>query len=448
MFFQPKYSAAIANQAWSLFSELDQSQWRTRAEIEQRQFVQLRRLLQHCIDFSPYYRDVLQSHRILPDDIQSREDLARLSILSRREYQAQFDGIVSTSLPTGMQMRGLLSTSGTSGVPIQIRQTNQTQLSWIACALRDFQWSGVSPLGSLAAIRATGKVGDELRFLQRGVSLKNWGQPFADLVETGPSHIMDVHQKPSLQLDWLASVNPDYLLSYPSNLAHLSQLKLDSCISLPRLQIIQSVSEALTIDQQRLIESAFGVPVKNTYSAYEAGYIASPCPAGNGLHVHAENVLLEVLDSDHQPCQPGDVGRVVLTTLHNYASPMVRYEIMDEAVLGPEACACGRGLPTIYSVQGKRRPMMKLASGEMKNSTQLAIGLRKIGGMHQFQIIQTGINQLTIHIVPASQWSDAQVAAVQSLANSFFADVVNVQFKLCQRIELSAGGKLIDVIVA
>src|SRR5439155_10265812 len=126
---------------------------------------------------------------------------------------------------------------------------------------------------------------------------------------------------------------------------------------LPGLRAIQSIAEALTEEARASVEAAFGVPVKNLYSCMEAGYVASTCPEGHGLHVHAENVLLEVLDEQGRPCRPGETGRVVLTALHNFLTPFVRYEILDGATLGAERCPCGRGLPLLTGVQGRQRPV-------------------------------------------------------------------------------------------
>jgi phenylacetate-CoA ligase len=82
-------------------------------------------------------------------------------------------------------------------------------------------------------------------------------------------------------------------------------------------------------------------------------------------------VILEVLDEAGQMCPPGATGRVVLTTLHNFLAPFLRYDIMDEAVVGPARYACGRGLPTLVRVVGKRIIMLQLPGGRAKTSSDL-----------------------------------------------------------------------------
>ena len=95
------------------------------------------------------------------------------------------------------------------------------------------------------------------------------------------------------------------------------------------------------------------------YSSQEVGYIALECPTGESYHVQAENVLVEVLDDQDRPCSPGDVGRVVVTALHNFATPLLRYDIGDYAEVGAP-CPCGRGLPALRRIMGRQRNMALL----------------------------------------------------------------------------------------
>src|SRR3546814_11153852 len=79
-------------------------------------------------------------------------------------------------------------------------------------------------------------------------------------------------------------------------------------------------------------------------------------------HAQSENVLLEVVDDDGRPCGPGETGRVLITSLHNFATPLIRYELGDYAEVG-SPCACGRGLPVIKQVLGRKRNRLILSDG-------------------------------------------------------------------------------------
>ena len=121
-----------------------------------------------------------------------------------------------------------------------------------------------------------------------------WNRYLSTLIENGPAYGMDIRQDPRRQMDWLRGIDPHCLLSMPSNLEFVAGLLAQNDQRLPELQVIQSMGEPLSREARHRIESVFGVPVKDTYSNTEVGYLASPCPSGAGLHAHAENAIVEV----------------------------------------------------------------------------------------------------------------------------------------------------------
>lgn len=391
----------------------------------------------------PYYRRLFAAHGIVPDEISSFDDFRRIPPIDRRTVREQAVQLPAGSLPLGTVPLDTLHTSGTTGIPIDVPQTNVTQTWWAAFTLRDLHWCGIDPRGRLAAIRPSGWRSD----VRGGISSENWGERLDSVVHTGPSHLMDIVEDPREQLAWLRRIQPDYLLSYPSNLEALSSLLLESGDTIPKVRAIQSIGETATETTQDRIERAFGVRPRNTYSACEAGYIASPCPDHQGLHVHAENVVLELLDADGNPCQPGEAGRVVLTTLHNFRFPFIRYDIDDEAEWADSACPCGRGLPLLRRVRGKRRPMLRLPTGRLKNAAGLAIALRHIGGFHQYQVLHRATGAVRLRVVPDATWTFEHSARLERAIHDFFEAPIAVQVEPAAVLERSRGGKLIDFVV-
>jgi phenylacetate-CoA ligase len=425
--------------------ELDRTQWLESEQIEQHQLAHVRALLGHAVRNIPYYRRTLAAAGIVPDQIQTMDDFRRIPILHRRTYQELFLHMYAGSLPAGTVQVSKAYTSGTSGVPIEVLQTNVVMLWWLAFTMRDLEWCRVDPRGTLASIRATAKTGATLERLLQGVSMPTWGSRLASVIETGPCHAMDIHQDPRQQLAWLRRLEPDYLSSFPSNLELLAGLVVQEGIRLRNLRAIQAISETLSGPTQQRIEAAFGVPVKNTYSCSEAGYLASPCPDGPGLHVHAENVVLEVLDANGRPCLPGQTGRVVVTTLHNLLTPFVRYEILDEAEVGSE-CGCGRGLPVLARVLGKERPVLQLPDGRVKHSSALTIGLWRAGGFHQFQVVQRARDHVVVRVIPDHSWTAEHPSRITGAVHEFFEAQVRVEVDAVDRFELPPSGKLLAVV--
>lgn len=425
---------------WNTYLELDRTQWLPRAEIERGQLRQVRALLRQCVAHVPYYRDVLRQSGIAPDGIRTMADFRQIPRLPRRVYQEHIASAPASVLPPGTVATATKYTSGSSGTPTPTHMTNLSNLWWFGFFLRDLEWCQLDPTGSLAIIRSTLAKGEELQRVMQGITLPCWAAPLDGLIQSGPSHIMEILQDPRVQLQWLRQIQPNYLLSYPATLETLAVLVRHEG-PIRSLRAIQSISDSLTPEMQRAIESAFEVPVKNTYSCNEAGYLASPCPAGQGLHVHAENVLLEVLDAYGNPSAPGQIGRVYVTHLHNLRGPFLRYELGDEAALGPEQCPCGRGLPLLTQVHGKCYPIFRLPGGGTKHSVLLAVAMRKLGGHWQHQVVQRSLEEVLVRVAPDPSWTEEHAESVRHIVHEFFETPLRVVVELMDRIPMPSNGK-------
>jgi phenylacetate-CoA ligase len=170
--------------------------------------------------------------------------------------------------------------------------------------------------------------------------------------------------------------------------------------------------------------------------------MASPCPLGHGLHVHGENVLAEVLDADNRPCLPGQTGRLVFSALHSFRAPLLRYDILDDVTLAPGPCPCGRGLPLWTQVDGRRHPLLHLPDGRRKAITGLYLEVRKVGGCHQFQIVQRAVDHVLLRIVPDSTWTDGHAERMRQTVQQEFEAPIRVEVEAKERLERPPGGKL------
>ncbi|HLN27363.1 MAG TPA: hypothetical protein VK395_06440 [Gemmataceae bacterium] len=442
----PAIPEGSLSQVWTAYLALERTQWLAPTEIECGQLEQVRALLEHCVRHVPYYHALLAAHSITPAAIQSMSDFRRIPLLSRQTWQSHFEKFCAGELPAGTVALDEDSTSGTSGIPVRVLKTNICYLWWLAHYLRDLEWSGLDPTGTMAVVRATLKTGAELEQFLQGTRLPNWNPILAPLIDMGPLFAMDMAQDPHRQIEWLRGVDPHYFLSHASNLELLASILLDEPRRFPRLRAVQAISETLTEEAQTRIAQAFGAPVKNLYSCAEAGYLASPCPKGHGLHVHAENVIFEVLDDSDQPCQPGATGRVVLTTLHNFRTPFIRYEIGDQVTLGQGRCPCGRGLPLLTRVFGKRRPTFIVAGRRRKHSSDLVHSLSLIGGHHQHQAVQQSLDRVVVRIVPNRSWTADHADRLHRAVQEFFEAPIQVTLEIKDRLELPPSGKLQSMI--
>ena len=438
----PPLPAAEVSQTWTAYQTLDRTQWLSPGELEKLQLGQLRELVSHCVRHVPYYRRLLEEAGLASRPIESLADYRRLPLLTRELYQAHAAELRAGSLPAGITEAGHAFTSGTSGVPLKVLHTSRTALWWQACYLRNLEWAGLDPRLPLASIRLLAIKRDDLPKFLAGVSARAWSPFLEPLIEAGPAYGMDIRQDPRVQLRWLERIKPSYLLSMPSNLEVLAGMLREAGGRLAGLLAIQAVGEPLDDDRRRRIEEGFGVPVKDLYSSTEAGYMASPCPSGAGLHVHAENILAEVLDADGNPCEPGQTGRLVFTALHQFLAPFLRYHIQDEVTLAPGPCPCGRGLPLWARVDGRRLPLLHLPDGRSKASIWVTLVLRQVGGCHQFQAIQRARDHVVIRVVPDRTWTPDHAARMRRAIQDGFGAPIRVDVEEHGCLPRPDGGKL------
>src|SRR5262249_15877820 len=144
---------------------------------------------------------------------------------------------------------------------------------------------------------------------------------------------------------------------------------------------------------------SWGVPLQDTYTSREGGYMALQCPEHTHYHVQSEAVLLETLDDRGEPCRPGEVGRVVITPLHNFAMPLIRCESGDYAEAG-RFCPCGRGLPVLNRIMGRSRNMLRLPKGGRIWPDLLPIEKSMDLPIAQYQLAQIDLHVIEARIAP------------------------------------------------
>src|SRR5205823_2690654 len=127
--------------------------------------------------------------------------------------------------------------------------------------------------------------------------------------------------------EWLVRHRPKYLLTFPSvaqDLASHPDAKRTTDLG---LKGVIAISEVVSDDARELVRKTFGCEVAQIYGCSEMGAVALQSPDDGTLLVCEENVMVELLDDDDQPVAPGKTGRVILTSLYNFATPFIRYDI-------------------------------------------------------------------------------------------------------------------------
>ena len=387
----PPLAAGEAAYLAALMYQLEQSQWLPADSIALRQHEQLVETATHAETHSVYFRSRMQAAGLRPEQLSTLDGLRRLPVMRRRDVQAAGETLFCTQIPRAHAPVAESSTSGSSGEPVVVKRTAVSRLMWLALTLREHLWQQRDFRGRLAVIRNDYLQSDQVDF-------PTWGPPASLLFETGASHALAVRAGVARQLEWLQSIDPEYLLVYPSNLAELIDRFEQRGLRLPRLRQIRTINETLTPDVRAAARRILGAGIADTYSSAEVGVIAVQCPVSGLYHVMAESLIVELLDEQDKACVPGQVGRVVVTDLHNFATPLIRYDLGDYAEMA-DACPCGRGLPALKRIAGRRRNMVRLPDGRTLWPAIGGLPYSKIAPIRQFQFVQRELEVIEVRLV-------------------------------------------------
>jgi phenylacetate-CoA ligase len=195
--------------------------------------------------------------------------------------------------------------------------------------------------------------------------------------------------------DQLCEIDPLHIFSYPEFLEEIIKELERSGRTLPSLKKVFTGSEVLDDPVRQHARDALGVEIADSYGTTE-GFIAWQCPAGR-YHVNAEHMLLEIVDDEDREVAPGQMGRVVVTTLENRLMPLVRYEIGDYAVASDGRCGCGRTLPTIERIIGRGINLFRLRNGRLLSPWDMVEVVRCYREFRQFQLVQEELDRYVIN---------------------------------------------------
>jgi phenylacetate-CoA ligase len=390
----------------------------------------------------PFYSDRLPPDLLDTSGAVDAERWHEVPVLTRAQVRAAGAALASSAPPREHGPVALKSTSGSTGEPVSVGVTALAGLFWQAFSLRDHLWHRRDLAGKSAVIRYLGDGAPA-----EGLQQKGWG-PSTDLAfDTGPTVVFSVQTDVAAQAEWLAREDPDYLLTYPSNALALAEHFAARELRLPRLREVRCVSELLTREVREACRRVWGVPATDIYSAEEVGYLALQCPEHEHGHVQAEGILVELLDEDGLPCAPGQVGRVVVTPLHNFATVLLRYELGDYAEAGGP-CPCGRGLPVLARIVGRERNLVVLPSGRNYSPWLAEIARHRGVPVGLQQIVQRSLELMEFRYTAERDLTAAEEQDLANLLNASVGHSFQVRFVRLPDIPRSAAGKREEFICA
>ncbi|PXV61435.1 phenylacetate-CoA ligase [Dyella jiangningensis] len=410
----------------------ERDQWYSPEAIAALQFQRLKALIEHCYREVPYYRRRWRELGILPEDIRSMNDYARLPVLTKADIRENFDDLQATS------WRGRLlfkRTGGSTGDPLKLGYTHESYERRMAVMWRGYGWAGSRP-GRRTLYLWAGAVGTPGRVQQFKDGIYNtlFARRMLNSFEMTESNLVSY-------ADAIDRYRPAIIVGYVNPLARLAKWIVDTGRKVHRPDAVIGAAEALHPHQRDTIARAFGSPVYNTYGCREFMLIASECAHHHGLHVNADHLVLELLDTDGSRVASGP-GEVAITDLSNYGMPFIRYLNGDLATASNAySCPCGRGLPLLERVEGRVLDAIRTPDGRILPGEFFPHMLKDVPGLTRFQLVQRELHRLELSIVRGDGFDDASIAYIRRETAKVLGDEVSLDHRFVDDIPLTRSGK-------
>jgi phenylacetate-CoA ligase len=264
---------------------------------------------------------------------------------------------------------------------------------------------------------------------------------------------ISVFQSVSSQISILEKWRPDILDGYSSSLAILAKEVGGRGVKSIRPKFVTGSAELIDDLSRKLVEESFSAPFYDQYSSVELERMSWHCPARQGYHIDADAMIMQFLGKSGEEVSIGERGEVVCTSLFNKAMPLIRYAIEDVGVQSDELCVCGRTLPLMKVVEGRKDSLLLLPDGRTITPRTFTIAMNMFKSyrhIDQFRLIQKRLDLFEVEIKLKDDYSKASVVRNELL--SHLQTTLNVDESMTWRVNivedipLDKNGKLMAVV--
>jgi phenylacetate-CoA ligase len=368
---------------WNVFERLDQfhemERW-DRGRIEEFKLDSLKRLAHSAYAHVPLYRQLWDRAAVHPEDIKDLVDLSAFPRVTKQMIREAGDLALDERYPK--QKLRKIRTTGSTGEPLTIYKDKAHQSWFLAGVFLGWKWAGWKP--------GDGIVGREIQKTTTKEKIEDWVFNYKRI---SLHEFNEVHYKEFIEKT--IPFRPAIIRSNPFLLYCLAQYLLKEEIRNVRPKMVLSMAGALYPSYRETIEKAFGCRVYDSYGATEM-IVAHQCEQGS-YHILPSGHV----EADTQGPEYGDTGlrRLLLTSLTNYAMPLIRYDIADMGRKGGGTCACGRTWEYLTTIYGRDSDIVRTPSGNCLHFTHFCTLFNSFEGVDQYRVEQEVLSKLSLYLV-------------------------------------------------
>ncbi len=393
-----------------------------RIDYEKHQMRRLRKLLKHCHENVPYYRELFDREGIDWKNIKKFKDLERIPVLTKELLVKNFDGLKSRRMYHGRPI--IQRTSGTTGTPTRF--------------LLDIQVDAIRHIVHQRLVKDIG-----LRLTDRHISvfsnyfLENKNLKKKKIVRHPIyrkvlfSALANNEKDIRLFLDLMKKFKPKYINCMPSLMYLAAQYAEKKDIDIG-FDVMISDRESLFPFQEKKIQEVFGCRIFNQYGQMECVFRALKSPGKDYFDCDHYMGIFEIVDDKGK--QIRDAGRIIATGLVNYSMPLIRFETSD---LGSRKIL--DGLPALTNLQARESDIIKLGE-RYTNANTLSKMLDEIDEIKECQFLHSK-DKLILKIVKRKKYIPKHHDQIISTLRSFFGKHPDLRIEYVKSIPRTKSGK-------
>lgn len=410
--------------------EYERNQWLAPQQIADIRWKKLKHLLDHCWREVPYYRAQWKALGLHPDDIRTPDHFSQLPVLTKHDVRVHFEALKADNWRDRLYYK---ATSGSTGEPFRFGYTRESNDRRFAVMWRGYGWAG-------------SRMGRRTLYLWAGVAS---GMSFGAIKQRLNSRVYNRKTLNSFAMsestmaqfaDAIDRWRPEIIVGYVGPLVQLAEWVLATGRKLHRPESILGAAEALHDFQRETLERAFGCPAYNTYGCREFMLIASECEHRKGLHVNADHLLVEISKPVGMSGR-AETGELVITDLHNEGMPFIRYATGDLATPTDRICPCGRGLPLLERVEGRKLDAIRTPDGHLLPGEFFPYMLNDVAWIKRFRIVQSSLDCVDVTLVPNKPVDAAMQECVRQQIGAVLGDQIQIRIHVVDDLPVSANGK-------
>ena len=405
----------------------------------ERQAQRLSRLLNHARDNVPHYRRLLATGtRSSVADPRTR--LADLPPLTKQMIRANPAEFRSNDLPARRWFAA--SSGGSTGEPVTVIQDRDFWEWWVAVQLLYSNWAGHT-LGE-PQLLLWGSEEDILR------TRKSVTRTAANWITR--RRIINAYQlTPRAMECLLRELNTGrytLILAYTQALYEVAGFIERHRLTVVPQRAIITTSETLYDEMRERIERVFACPVLDLYGSRELGMIAGQCSHREGRHVYPWLNHVEIVDDEGRGVPPGVEGNILVTSLINFAMPMIRYAIEDRGVLSPkgQGCPCGRPGQVLQRVVGRSSHIFRRRDGTLVDPGYFMSVVDVLPSIRRFQVLQRDYDDVLIRLEGDVSPESMELEDIVRGVKAAMGAECRVGFEFPERISPTASGKFLYTI--